>query len=320
MANYETLEVNRKNSLLYRNGIYTYLKDQDTNGVRNLRCIKYKDGCSARAKINLDLNIFSLLKEHDNHESTERDIEVMKVKSSLKRRSEYSQGTLREIFDDEVNQSEVGGYISFPQIESTMYKRKRLFTPPVPLHAQNAIYLMAAANEEYNLYFAFAIEGSLPDEVAIGFMSPKWKNYIHPNDQIELQADATFYVVPKQFYQILNIFLQYKSISLPAIHILMSKKTGTLYDKVISKIKEFLPFIATVIKTDFESTLYNSFANNFPDARVSGCIFHHSQALYRTGILKNGLTSLYIQNQDFRQWRTTNVFTTTSARPHCQYV
>ena len=56
----------------------------------------------------------------------------MKVKSSLKRRSEYSQGTLREIFDDEVNRSEIGGYISFAQIESTMYKRKRLFTPPVP--------------------------------------------------------------------------------------------------------------------------------------------------------------------------------------------
>ena len=107
---------------------------------------------------------------------------------------------------------------------------------------------MVAANEEYNLYFAFAIEGSLPDEVAIGFMSPKWKNYIHPNDQIELQADATFYVVPKQFYQVLNIFLQYKSISLPAIHILMSKKTGTLYDKVISKIKEFLPLLQPSLK------------------------------------------------------------------------
>ena len=78
----------------------------------------------ARAKINLDLNIFSLLKEHDDQESTERDIEVMKVKSSLKRRSEYSQGTLLKIFEDEVYQSEVGGYISFAKIESTMYKRK----------------------------------------------------------------------------------------------------------------------------------------------------------------------------------------------------
>ena len=50
-----------------------------------------------------------------------------------------------------------------------------LFTAPVPLHGQNSISLMAAVNEEYNLYFAFTIEGSLPDEVAIGFMSPKWK-------------------------------------------------------------------------------------------------------------------------------------------------
>lgn len=45
---------------------------------------------------------------------------------------------------------------------------------------------MATANEEYNSLhwqcFAFAIEGSLPDEVAIGLMSPKWKNYIHPNE------------------------------------------------------------------------------------------------------------------------------------------
>ena len=91
----------------------------------------------------------------------------MKVKSIIKRRSEYSQGTLREIFDDEVNKSEVGGCISFAQIQSAMYKRKRLFTPPVHLHAQNAIHLMAAANEEYNLNFAFAIEGSFPDEVAV---------------------------------------------------------------------------------------------------------------------------------------------------------
>ena len=63
MANYETLEGHRKNSLLYRNGYKSHfdLKDQDSNGVRYLRCIKYKDGCRARAKINLDLNIFSLL-------------------------------------------------------------------------------------------------------------------------------------------------------------------------------------------------------------------------------------------------------------------
>ena len=64
----------------------------------------------------------------------------MKVTSKLKRKSEYSQGTLRELFDEEVNQSEVGGFISFSQLESTMYKRRRLYTPQVPLNARSAIF------------------------------------------------------------------------------------------------------------------------------------------------------------------------------------
>ena len=134
-------------------------------------------------------------------------------------------------------------------------------------------------------------------------MSPKWVNYLHSTDQTELQADATFYVVPKQFYQLLNVFLKYKSHSLPAIHILMSKKTGTLYDRVVAKIKEILPFIATIIKTDYETSLYNTFAKNFPTARVSGCLFHHiNRGLYKSGILKNSLSSYYVSNKEFREW------------------
>ncbi|KAI6658397.1 hypothetical protein LOD99_15199 [Oopsacas minuta] len=119
------------------------------------------------------LIIFHYLNEHDNHESTEREIEIMKVTSKLKRKSEYSQGSLREIFDDEVNQSEVGGFISFAQLESTMYKRKRLCTPEVPLNARTAMSLMEDPGEEFKMYHAFSIEEL--DEVAIAFMSPKWK-------------------------------------------------------------------------------------------------------------------------------------------------
>ena len=63
-------------------------------------------------------------------------------------------------------------------------------------------------------------------------MSHKWRNSIQlgPVDTM-LQAYATFYVVPRQFYQHLIVFLQYKTHSLPAIYILMPKKTTTLYDQ-----------------------------------------------------------------------------------------
>ena len=58
--------------------------------------------------------------------------------------------------------------------------------------------------------------------------------------------------VPKQFYQLFNIFLEYKSCSLPAIHILMSRKTGTLYSQVVGEIKELLPITVIGIITDYE--------------------------------------------------------------------
>ena len=120
--------------------------------------------------------------------------------SKLKRRAEFSQGTLREIFDEEANQSEVGGYISFPRIESSMYKRRRIHRPQIPFDAQNAISLLETCDEEFKEYHAFSIEGVNENEIAIGFMSPKWRNTFQPGGtDTMLQADATFYVVPRQF-------------------------------------------------------------------------------------------------------------------------
>ena len=48
--------------------------------------------------------------------------------------------------------------------------------------------------------------------------------------------------------------------------------------------------------------LYSSLSSGFPGATVSGCKFHHDQALYKTGILKNGLATLYTSHLEFRKW------------------
>ena len=98
----------------------------------------------------------------------------------------------------------------------------------------------------------------------------------------------------------MNIFLKYKDQSLPAIHIIMSKKTGRLYDIIVAKVKEILPFIATLIKTDYENALYYSFAKNYPQERVSGCLFHYARGLYKLELSKMGyqITMLEIKNFD----------------------
>ena len=303
MSNYEVIEGYRKDSSVYTNGGYAYKKDKDAKGIRYLRCTKFREGCPARAKICLNSNVLSIIKEHENHDDSESQIAVRIVLTKLKRRAEDSQESLRELFDEEANESEVGGQISFVRVESTMFRRRRLNRPRIPMDADDAISLMENCVEEFKVYHLFSIDGPLLGEKAIGFMSPKWISALQSGvDGTLLQADAAFYVSPKQFYQLFNIFLEYKSCSLPAIHILMSKKTGSLYSQVVGKIKELLPITVTGIITDYEHALYSSLSSGFPDATVSGCKFHHDQALYKTGILKNGLATLYTSHLEFRKW------------------
>ena len=110
MARYEVMEGYRKDSKVYRNGSYNYRKDKDCNGVRYIRCIYYRDGCPASAILDLGSDVFSVSGEHLCQGSTKKQTEIIRVVSRIIRKSEISQGTLREIFDEEVNQSEVGGY------------------------------------------------------------------------------------------------------------------------------------------------------------------------------------------------------------------
>ena len=108
MANYDVIEGIRKDSSIFVHGSYSYRKDKDYKGIRYLRCTKFRDGCSARARICLHSNVFSIIQDHGNHETADTQVKITKVISKLKRKAEDSQQSLREIFDEEANQSEVG--------------------------------------------------------------------------------------------------------------------------------------------------------------------------------------------------------------------
>ena len=153
MANYEIIEGCRKDSFIYVNGGYTYRKDKDVKGIRYLRCTEFKVGCRGRAKISSDM--ISITNEHKHHEESETNVEIRKLLTKVKRKAENSQGSLRELFDEEANESEVGGNISFVRVENTMYKRRRLNRPQIPLNAEDAISLckLAMTNSKYIILF-----------------------------------------------------------------------------------------------------------------------------------------------------------------------
>ena len=76
-----------------------------------------------------------------------------------------------------------------------------------------------------------------------GFATLFWSNLMFESlkNSDAINFDTTFYVVPKLFYQLFTIFLQEGHHSLPAIHVLMSKKSESLYDAVLQKVTELMP-------------------------------------------------------------------------------
>ena len=84
----------------------------------------------------LETNQFTITSPHNEHRHvTDEKFEVLKLETTLKRKSETSQGTLRQIFDDEANSSRVGGQVSFVNLESSIYKRRKFNRPNVPQDA-----------------------------------------------------------------------------------------------------------------------------------------------------------------------------------------
>ena len=89
---------------------------------------------------------------------------------------------------------------------------------------------------------------------------------------------------------------------IPLVHILRTKKEQCLYEATFYEIVRLFPSLApSHFMMDFERALQNSVGKVFLNVRISGCRFHHNQAIYRK-VNKLGLTNLYKENKSFHNW------------------
>jgi transposase-like protein len=73
-----------------------------------------------------------------------------------------------------------------------------------------------------------------------------------------------------------------------------NKREKADYEKILKTILEMLDNEVAVeeVVTDFEKATWRAFQSVFPDARLFGCAFHWTQALFRN--LKKMVWSIYI--------------------------
>lgn len=95
-------------------------------------------------------------------------------------------------------------------------------------------------------------------------------------------VDGTFSMVPPPYFQLFTISYICNHHVFPCVFALLKNKRETTYNTlytILNNIQIINP--PRIIKTDFETASINALRSNFPNAHISGCLFHLSQAIQR---------------------------------------
>ena len=113
--------------------------------------------------------------------------------------------------------------------------------------------------------------------------------------------DATFKCSPTLFYQLFILHALVKDNTIACVFVLMSKKTQEQYSMVFEKLKEETPYPLqpVTVVSDFELAAISAFKESFPDATMTGCFFHLTQAIWRN-TQERELAGIYRENENVR--------------------
>lgn len=279
---------------------FRYVKSSSKGNTRYLKCALFRDGCPGTARIKGEPEGLTELQEH-NHDEEAYKMSKHAVGLNVRGKSKDDTAlSIREIFDKSTgqapNQNLTMEQFGFQQLQSGMYKSRRSRLPPQPVSTNNFADIVQQSP------FGQFTKGSVEHEGEISYIF-----FSHEINHIwshitDINLDGTFFTCPglwKQFYTVCGT---YSSNSFPLIFILMTGKSEALYTKIFYKLKELLPtFCPKNAMADFEMAVRKSLLQVFPDIKVSGCLFHHQQCLYKK-VQNSGFSNSYAQNPVFRRW------------------
>lgn len=102
-----------------------------------------------------------------------------------------------------------------------------------------------------------------------------------------LYMDGTFSACPRPFHQIFTILGEVNGHVVPLVHVLMANRLAGTYRAVFRSLKQKVRnatgrrFRPRQIIVDFELAIWGALSMELAQARILGCYFHFSQALWR---------------------------------------
>lgn len=236
---------------------------------------------------------------HIDHPDAKVQIQSLEMSERCKKLAASEERPLRQIFNDVSRTVPAGGHhIAFPDIESAMYKRRRLSLPVLPTSCSEVDQVVTAsrfAELDGEAFYRGTVDANT-DGMAVIFASRKQLDLFQSASG--LFFDGTFKVVPTLFLQLFTLFVPCVEFAFPAMFVLMSRKTQALYTAVFQKVQELVPqFSPTFAMSDFEEASTAAFRQVFGPVNILGCWFHFAQAIIKR-VQKLGLKQAYQRNAE----------------------
>ena len=138
--------------------------------------------------------------------------------------------------------------VTFKSLESSMFKGRMILQPKMP-----SLCFRIRFPLQGSLSFTNHLQTIIDMDVGAAVIWGSSTMMNNLSNSSTIQFDETFKVVPRLFFQQSTIFIDFRGHTLPALHVLMTRKTERLYTAVLLTIRRLIPELnPTFAMGDFE--------------------------------------------------------------------
>lgn len=199
------------------------------------------------------------------------------------------------------DEQEVAHLPSLKSLSSTLYRSRAKRLPNLP-HTRADINLQGEwASTQDGREFILANDGNEDKMIIFGTV----QNLRLLCEAETIFMDGTFKVTPEMFSQVYSIHVMKMGIMVPVCVALLPQKNHETYSRFFHLLLEVavrygFRFDPRIVCIDFESAVIATITEMFPNARIRGCLFHYSQAIWRK-VQNLGLSGRYTVDDAFNR-------------------
>ena len=263
------------------------------------RCAQFqKTKCKCKAKV-IGTEVFvSNEHSHDNEDTTQKEIRLMKLRADLKRlaverpdeKPLHLITNCVERNDAQIDNTQCGN------LRQVLGRRRRKVLKRVPKTKEEAIGILKQLSNADD-----DIVRSVEDDVAIICRIEDLA--LLNQDGLQLFADGTFKFAPRFFKQMYSFFVYRNGYYIPVLHMLLQDKKQKTYKKALGllidlcrdngiDVKEKLSTPGSSIMLDFEMAMIKATKSLFKKSTIKCCKFHLGQSCWRK-VKELGLSPTY---------------------------